>query len=432
MTPRPQSTTDWNVVPNYPRVSSFRSPELEVLLYSPHVRMESNTWTLSRSIPVYGDHDVVGGKVLAAPTSTPGRIVITLLGTCLHDSGPHNAGRLGRRKHRFFSESKVIYVTESDSARKGMRQVFSRQSRASSTMGDAEARSFPFAFELARNQRPGEILPTTISPSESKALAVEVSYQVTVTWEPLKLTQEPSLLAVPIIVQSDPEFHSLDGVQSSWIEIPLRAHRPVPVHCAVTLPSTLTFARGSSLPFFVVFTTTPRSSSLAKEISGDATISLNLLCHVSVLEDNVCSPTETESLMSDRSSDSRSSRLPRFLKRSRKTSFSSLQSSDSNNTSTSLPLLTSRVAFSETQTVVHKMSLGFPKRPRHVSSNTKAHPTLEELRTLPDGLYKDKIPLGNDILTSFNWGGTFVKYYLEVSVLIGQDELRAKILLRIT
>jgi hypothetical protein len=95
------------------------------------------------------------------------------------------------------------------------------------------------------------------------------------------------------------------------------------------------------------------------------------------------------------------------------------------------------------------MSIGFPKRPRHTSSSSKAHPTLEEARCLPDGLYKDTIPLGRDILTSFNWGGISVKvrplllyharpflprpqYYFEVSVLLGQDELRAKVLLRVT
>ncbi|KAJ7923374.1 hypothetical protein B0H13DRAFT_2316566 [Mycena leptocephala] len=66
------------------------------------------------------------------------------------------------------------------------------------------------------------------------------------------------------------------------------------------------------------------------------------------------------------------------------------------------------------------------------ASGQKSHPSLDELRSLPDGLYKDKISLNPAILTSFNWGGISAKYYFEVSVMLGQDELRAKVLLRIT
>ncbi|KAF7360743.1 hypothetical protein MVEN_00806200 [Mycena venus] len=342
----------------------------------------------------------------------------------------------------FFSASRVIDVaSDSDASRKGIRQVLagrSRQSRSTSMLVDSETRTFPFTFDLGVNQRPGEILPTTIHPSDSKSLAVEVSYQVVATWEPLKLTEKPSLLVVPIIVQPDPDFHSLDGSQSSWIEIPLRSQRPVPVRCAVTLPNSLTFSRTSSIPFFVVFTTTPRSPILAREIAGDATITVSVSSEVSVVEDILPTPTETqESFWSDHSSDSRSSRLKtRVFKRIRsKTSLSSLQSPVSpppRSTSQPAHPSSSRTVFSDIQTVYHGMSIGFPKRPRHSSSNTKAHPSLDELRSLPDGLYKDKIQLGRDILTSFNWGGISVKYYFEVSVLMGQDELRAKILLRIT
>ncbi|KAJ7264043.1 hypothetical protein B0H12DRAFT_272113 [Mycena haematopus] len=421
--------------PNRSRVSSFCSPELEVLLYSTHVRTEPTSWASSRSIPVYGDRDVVGGKITIAPNCPSGRVVLDLLGTFV--SNPmHPDVDGGKQRHIFFSASKIIHLTsESDISRKGIRKIFtskSRQSRSTSIIAVSETRTFPFAFDLG-GKRLGEILPTTLYPSHSNS--VEVSYQVTATWEPLKLTRKPSFLRIPIIVQSDPDFHSLDTGQSSWIEIPLKAHRPVPVRCAVTLPSSLAFTRASSIPFFVVFTTTPCSPILAREIAGDATITVSVRSVVSVVEESQATTTGTESVLSDRSSDSRSSRLTAKLFRGlqSKTSFSSFQASSYSHSTQSKPLprLPSRTIFSDTQTVYSGMSIGFPKRPRHSSSSSKARPSLDEVRSIPDGLYKDKIPLGRDILTSFNWGGISVKYYFEVSVLLGQDELRAKVLLRI-
>ncbi|KAJ7813685.1 hypothetical protein B0H14DRAFT_3749386 [Mycena olivaceomarginata] len=371
--------------PNYSRVSSFRSPELEVLLYSPHVRIEPTSWA-SRSIPIYGDHDVIGGKIILGSNCVSGRVVLNASGAFISDGGG-----TGKQRHIFFSASKVIHVASvSDASRKGIRQMFagrSRQSRSTSIAVDSATRTFPFMFDFRCNRRAGEILPTTLYPSDSKSLAVEVSYQITATWEPLKLTETPSSLMIPIIVQPDPDFHSLElGGQGSWIEIPLSSHRPVPIRCAPGFPSWKTV-------------------------------------HTLLLE--------LTTVLSDRSSDSRSSRLTakRLFKRSRsKTSLSSSQSSDSTRStaSQSLPSLPSRTIFSDIQTVYTGMSIGFPKRPRHTSSSSKAHPTLEEARCLPDGLYKDTIPLGRDILTSFNWGGISVKYYFEVSVLLGQDELRAK------
>jgi hypothetical protein len=68
----------------------------------------------------------------------------------------------------------------------------SRQSRSTSIAVDSAARTFPFMFDFRCNRRAGEILPTTLYPSDSKSLAVEVSYQITATWEPLKLTETPS------------------------------------------------------------------------------------------------------------------------------------------------------------------------------------------------------------------------------------------------
>jgi hypothetical protein len=156
----------------------------------------------------------------------------------------------------FFSATKVIHVTSDlNASRKSIRQVFTSKSRHSrlttTSFVESEARTFPFTFELGSSRKPAEILPTTINLSDPKSAAVEVSYQVTATWEPLKLTQQSSSyaygtvtlhgltfghrLTIPIIVQADPAVHLVNGSQSSWIEIPLKSHRPVPVRCAVSV-----------------------------------------------------------------------------------------------------------------------------------------------------------------------------------------------------
>ncbi|KAJ6457970.1 hypothetical protein C8R45DRAFT_880159 [Mycena sanguinolenta] len=411
----------------FARVSSFLSPEFEVLLYSANVRMESTSWASSRSIPIYGDHDVVRGRIILGSNCVSGRVILNISGTFL-TMQQDDAGRTGKHKHIFFSESETIDVTsDSDTPRKLVRQ--SRQSRAASGVVDAETRAFPFTFNLARDRQPGEILPTT---TDSKSSAIEVTYKVTAAWEPLKLTQKPALLVFPIIVQPQ-DLNSMDD--NSWIEMPLKCQRPVPVHCAVTLPKSLTFPRASFIPFFVVFTTTPRSSSLAREIAGDATITISVSSEICVLEEsNPPNPITRTVSNESTNSDSRFSRLTSsvFKGLKSKSSSASLQSVSRSTPTTPLPRVSRRKAFFETQTVHHGISIGFPKRPRQVSSGGKAHPSLEEVQLLPDGLYKDKIPLGRNLLTSFNWGGVSVKYYFEVSVLLGQDELTAKILLRIT
>ncbi|KAJ7843667.1 hypothetical protein B0H14DRAFT_2585646 [Mycena olivaceomarginata] len=209
--------------PNYSRVSSFRSPELEVLLYSPHIHSDIRRSRCHRRQNNPGSNCVSG------------RVVLNASGAFISDGGG-----TGKQRHIFFSASKVIHVASvSDASRKGIRQMFagrSRQSRSTSIAVDSATRTFPFMFDFRCNRRAGEILPTTLYPSDSKSLAVEVSYQITATWEPLKLTETPSSLIDPIIVQPDPDFHSLElGGQGSWIEIPLSSHRPVPIRCAVRL-----------------------------------------------------------------------------------------------------------------------------------------------------------------------------------------------------
>jgi hypothetical protein len=75
--------------------------------------------------------------------------------------------------------------------------------------------------------------------------------------------------------------------------------------------------------------------------------------------------------------------------------------------------------------------VGFPKRPRAPSIEGRKHPTLSEVRTLPDGLYKGRLQLNKNMMPGIEWAGLRVKYYVDVSVLFGQDELRARVPVRI-
>lgn len=86
----------------------------------------------------------------------------------------------------------------------------------------------------------------------------------------------------------------------------------------VTLPTSVTFSRASSIPYFVVFTTTPRSSSLAREIAADATICVSILRQVTVTE-SVSLPPSPPQTPSGSSEDSDSSRGGKLLKRVVKT-----------------------------------------------------------------------------------------------------------------
>ncbi|CAK5282916.1 unnamed protein product [Mycena citricolor] len=462
-------------VPNYSRVSSFRSPEMEVLLYSPEVSsMEIAAWPgRTRVVPAYAEQDIVTGKVLLNRSCRAGRLTLTLSGTFTSIPGVKNVDKLvsnsapAQKKRLFFSTSKVIDVISESRG-----STLLRQSRAV----EAETRTFPFAFDLGKCQKPGHLLPASFCSSLAASMVTEVSYELCVYWEPSKATLPIAQLSIPFLLQREPEFQSENAPPpNSWIEIPLKSHRPVPVKCAVTLPTSLNFSRSSNIPFFVVFTTSPRSSHLAREIATDATVSVTLTSEFFCADDpglagpsmaptharDSSSGTEPGTFQSESSSmmsgaDSRSSR---FIKRIRSSAslFSSSNSSYStaeSQTSTMMSTKTktrSRMGSAkgpvrvskplppipdgpDTQptTMYNAISIGFPKRPRHRLSEGKAHPSLDAQRSLPDGLFKDKIPLAADMLPSFNWGGVSLKYFFEVSVLVGQDELQAKILLRIT
>ncbi|KAJ7513044.1 hypothetical protein B0H11DRAFT_2182310 [Mycena galericulata] len=430
--------------PTYSHVSSFRSPQLEVLLYCPFSRTAPPISTTHRPMPAFGVDDVISGKIIIDPSCRAGRVILTVAGTVNYNSTEEEGAR--KQRHMFFCASNIIHITSSDSSppRSGFRQVFSvkrRQSRATLDSGESGTRAHPFAFDIGHDRSAGEIIPSTFSSPDTLRMPFEVAYQVTATWEPLKITEQPSVLTIPIAIQPDPDFHSLDGLpqkRNPWIEIPLKTQREVPFRSAVTLPESLTFLRASSIPYFVVFTTTPRSKTLAREIAADATISVSISTQLTITEATTVASTAPGSLMSVVSSESRSSGFPfrvNMLKRIRsKTSiWSSTQSYSSDLPDRAfkpLPALPPRTTFSETQTVYNKIFLGFPKRPRHRSPG-QGHPSLDAHRALPDGLHKETIPLSRNMLASFQRNGVSLKYFLDVSVLVGQDELHARIPIRI-
>jgi hypothetical protein len=417
---------------------------MELLLYSPYVKVVPTAYNANHTLPVFGHHDVVGGKLILDPTCQSGRLMLTIEGAFTYNStekdGDSSYGRAPeKRRHVFFSSSRVIQVSTSDSnsPRSAFRDVFVIKRRPSGSNIKSmvlEPRAYPFVFDLPRSDRLNEELPPTFCSSDPHCAPFEVIYQVSATWESSDITENPSFLEVPIVLHPDPDFHSLDGLQddtSSWLEMPLKTDRPISFRCAVTLPTSVTFSRASSIPYFVVFTTTPRSSSLAREIASDATISISVFSQVTITEAAVLPITPPQTPLSDESSElsfqqPRTTKLLRRVK-SKTSPWSPRALEDPELREKPLPRLPTQTAFSATQTVHSSMCIGFPKRPRHQQSG-EGHPALQ---VLPDGLHKSKIPLNRDMLPSIDWAGVSVKYYMDISVLFGQDELRARVPLRI-
>ncbi|KAJ7683003.1 hypothetical protein B0H17DRAFT_942251 [Mycena rosella] len=440
--------------PTYSHVSSYRSLQMELLLYSPSVKVVPSAWSANHTLPVFGDHDVVTGKVILDPSCQAGRLMLTIEGAFTYTSTEKNGDRVvpsyaraadNKRRHVFYSLSKAIQVTSADSnpPRSAFREVFVIKRRPSGSNIKSmvlEPRAYPFAFELPRSQRSGEEMPPTFCSSNPKCAPFEVVYQVSVTWESSDISENPSFLEVPIVLHPDPDFHSLDGLtdsSSSWLEMPLKSDRPISFRCAVTLPTSVTFSRASSIPYFVVFTTTPRSSSMAREIASDATISISVFSQVTITEaaNLPITPPPTPLAGSEESSDSlpfqQSRTGTKLLRRVRsRTSAWSPRTLDDEPRDKPLPRLPTQTVFTETQIVHTGICIGFPKRPRHQQDSSK-HPSLHEHQALPDGLHKAKIPLHRDMLPTIDWAGLSVKYYMDISVLFGQDELRARVPLRI-
>jgi hypothetical protein len=205
----------------------------------------------------------------------------------------------------------------------------------------------------------------------------------------------------------------------------------------ITLPNPASFSKDGQIPFFVVFTTQPRSKTLRREIASDATIAVSLLRKVTVNIERPCtivSSPYTAPLIYQKSQgppsawnvgpnleevDSRStattilkrmvkSAPPRLMKSSSCIDITSAFSINKELPPLPPPSPPSAVAHVETRTLETRMSIGFPKRPRSACTPNE-HPSLEAHTTLPDGLYKGKISLGPKLLPSIDWAGLNVK-----------------------
>ncbi|TFK46881.1 hypothetical protein OE88DRAFT_1648360 [Heliocybe sulcata] len=481
--------------PSYPHTSSFRTLQMEIHIRSPSTKLDRLPHQQqARSLPVFGESDRVTGHVaLAQSFAQMGRLTITemckLEGAFTYVSPEvevYDASLKGKQRHAFYSSSRVVPLSGTqDTPRSALslRDAFVasvRRRPSLPTMDGSEMRIIPFNFELPNPSRPGEELPHTFSSSalieggvreRAQAENSDVSYRVVALWEAMDQSEDRSLLEAPIIVHPDTEFSSLDGLgyePESWLEIPLKSERSIPFQCAITLPSPSLFPRSAAIPFFVVFTTVHRSSGLAREIASDATITISLLrkIHISASPFGLPTPpptpptTDESDMQSTQSPATTSNRLLRRMIRnntppvvpvtrnsrgldtstrsrqrshSQSRSLSRTSSRSSDHTEKPLPRVPPNQAvsvFTESRTLQTEMCCGFPKRPR-VKQDNRAHPPLEVHEKLPDGLFKSKIQLHKGMIPGIDWAGLSVKYYLEASVLFGQDDLRARVPIKI-
>ncbi|TFK38120.1 hypothetical protein BDQ12DRAFT_121772 [Crucibulum laeve] len=427
----------------YSHVSTYRSLQLELQLYSPSLKVQEDGHR--GPLAVFSEHDQVGGKVILDQSCFhTGRLTVSIEGSFSYcpkekeENGQECASSSEPRKHIFLSSSTVIPVspnTEPSSPRSAFREAFIRRRPSASCINNAPSaadRSHPFTFHLPQSCRAGEELPPTFTTSKEM---LGVKYKIIASWEPNDAFENNSHLEVPIVIQPDTDFQCADASTvspDSWLEMPLKSDRPMPFRCAVTLPTSVTFTRSSSIPYFVVFTTIPRSASLAKEIAADATISVSLLRQINISEQIPLPPTPPHTPSSEESDTPRTKLLkrvraqPRLVRPRRISETTSTELYEK-----PLPALPMQTVFSDTHSLQNNMCIGFPKRPRLQMCDTGNHPTLESHASLPDGLHKARIPLDKEMLPCIDWSGISVKYYLDISVLIGQDDLRARIPVRI-
>ncbi|THH12127.1 hypothetical protein EW145_g194 [Phellinidium pouzarii] len=295
----------------YPKASVFKSNELTMTINSQTVRVVRKTGEDGIRLPVFGDHDHVTGSITLDPQNCAaefGRLTVTIEGVFEYVS-PMSATKAGptqitpgKYRHIFYKDSAVIPLSASPrtptrsalrSAMATLRRVTSRErilrpslkrarsvetglanshkhgqscsstssasSNSSSSSGcqsdrtsvtwseesdspystsSASPRTFNFDFELCRPENTGDELPPTFSLSNVVSAGVrgrvysenaDVGYRVRALWE------------------------SLDGNNTQF---------------------------QSSIPYFVVFTTKPRSRTLAAEIMADATIAVSLVRRV--------------------------------------------------------------------------------------------------------------------------------------------------------
>ncbi|TFY80936.1 hypothetical protein EWM64_g3077, partial [Hericium alpestre] len=269
-----------------PNVSTFRSERMVITIHSPSVK--TSRWhgqEISQPLPVFGDRDRVGGTIALLPhgKTGAGRFVLNVRAF---------PARLAGQLTRFAQfEGAFLYVSSDVEVRQGTasnqyRHVFfsafsgsmlsrGQISRKGSmpTLSSSAQRTLPFSFEIPQPTRPGEEMPPTFFSS------------VVAVWEPANELEAKDIFEIPILFQPDSEFLSLDGLSiepESWLERPLRSDRPIPIQCAVTLPSPAHFPRNGAIQYFVVYHTTPKSLALAREIAADATITVSLVRQVTI------------------------------------------------------------------------------------------------------------------------------------------------------
>jgi len=392
-------------------------------------------------------HKMEGSLVYISPTIEPSKMT----------------SQTGMHRHTFFLTSLLLPVDAAIPRRRSnsrLREAIAasvrsrRERRPSQTSFSGALRPFPFSFEVPPPSRPGEELPSTfcsivegLNGVRARAFVerAEIMYKLTATWES-NAGDEQITVNAPIVFQPEHDFESLDGRSlepESWIEIPLRSERPIPFTCAVALPDMPSFSRSASIPYYVVFTTTPRSPTLAHEIVVDATIAVSLLREVNIdvppaspSSPSVLSPASasSSSSFSDEASSFILGHKTKLMKRMVSSAPPILSRKQLR---APLPLQVERPpgppqeGYSETRTLYMDVSAGFPKRPRIRVNPGQQHPSLTAHTLLPDGLYKAKLQLNEHMIPSIEWADLSVKYFLEVSVLFGQDETRTRIPVRL-
>ncbi|TDL22765.1 hypothetical protein BD410DRAFT_788078 [Rickenella mellea] len=528
--------------PLHTHVSTFKSPEIQININSSSVRNLRRADQASTSLPVFGDHDHITGSVTLDPqncAADSGRLTISIEGSFEYISPMsatkrgHSQITPGKHRHIFYRDSAVIPLytaSEPVSApappRSGFRSAFAAslrratsvetlsklasppelRSHSSPTSPSPSPKTFNFDFELPRPEKPGEELPSTFSASNVVSGGVRgrvysenasVNYCVHALWEAFDGSGTQAKLEAPILFQPDTDFQSLDGFSiapDSWSETALSKVDNLPIECAVTIPNPATFPRSSSMPYFVVFTTKPRSRTLAAEFMSDATIAVSLVRRVafprpspqqllpSIQTQNLPmtpapgSPTEPSSAnvtqassvpsspVHARDANGRDRGRSRLLKRVVRSAPPILSSFLVNRTDADVsdphaglwtnekPLPTvpvpplqlgfpapaayagsefATMSLSDSRTLHTDISVGFPKRPKGRTHSPNSHPSLESFKSLPDGLYKGSIPLQKGWFPTLQWHGLTIEYFIQVSVIFDSNEFRTRVPVRI-